>query len=114
MITDVAADAATAPPNSAAGYRPDTEPVRLSITTSVRVRPPGPVIPAVTTPGHARTEMIAAPAGAGSVTCQSCWPLRNQKPVTVSPAPTAATPPPTATKACPVTGTVPVTPSPAA
>ena len=71
----VAADAATAPPNTAAGYCLSSAPNALSRTTSVRVLPSGATTPAVTTPGQARTELIDDPAGALSVACHSRAPL---------------------------------------
>jgi hypothetical protein len=50
----------------------------------------------VTWPGQARTDTMAAPAGKPvSVSCQASSPVAEEYAVTVSPVPTAATPPPT-------------------
>jgi hypothetical protein len=62
---------ATAPPNSPAGYLPATVPVTALITVSVRIVPDGLAMPTVTTPCHARTDMIFEPAGSSSVNCHS-------------------------------------------
>ena len=74
MTTVAAAEAATAPPNTAAGKRPSSMPVCALITTSVRELPLGASSPTVITPGQARTDMIAVPAGADSVVCHSTPP----------------------------------------
>ncbi len=74
MTTVVAADAATAPPSTAAGYRRNCVPVAALMTASERFPPPGASSPTVKTPCQARTEMICVPAGASSVLSQRCSP----------------------------------------
>jgi hypothetical protein len=76
MTVVAAAEAATAPPNRAAGYRRSGTPVTLSMTTSVRAVPARFVTPTVTTPGQARTDMTAEPGlKPPSVICHSAAPL---------------------------------------
>ena len=81
-------------------------------TTSVRAARPrsgrGKLTPAVTTPGHARTDSIDAPAGIPlSAAVHSAVPVRTLKATTVRPNPIAATWPPAAAYACPWASTVP-------
>src|ERR1035438_10507404 len=91
---------ATAPPNTAAGYRPSRTPAEPDRTTSVRLGPRAEAeaweTPAVTSPGQVRTDTMAAPAPKPvSVTRHRSAPVFEEYPVTVSPEPTAATPSPT-------------------
>src|SRR5260370_652646 len=61
-----------------------------------RRREAGKERPAVTAPGKVRPDRTAAPAGKPvSVSCHRSAPVFDENPDTVSPAPTAATPPPT-------------------